>query len=177
MSLPLSALQALRQVLGLWSDGASVALVPQGKELTTRQAADLLHVSRPFLVRNLLGKEIPFEKVGSHHRIRMEDVLAYRERRARKRRRLLDEMTAEAEDMGEYDDWFAAHQLLGGFLIGAHARVAIGENISWSEGLSRYPGGDELTQQLSALLERIASDQQLGEPERALATAKTQAVA
>jgi hypothetical protein len=61
--------------------------------------------------------------------------------------------------------------------IGAHARVAIGENISWSEGLSRYPGGDDLTQQLSALLEQIANDQKLGEPERALATAKTQAVA
>lgn len=61
--------------------------------------------------------------------------------------------------------------------IGARARVAIGENISWSEGLSRYPDGDELAQQLSTLLERIASDQQLGEPERALAMAKTQAVA
>ncbi len=103
MPLPLSALQALRRVLAVMEGGASIALVPQGRELTTRQAADLLHVSRPFLVRNLLGKEIPFEKVGSHHRIRMEDVLAYRERRARKRRRLLDEMTAEAEEMGEYD--------------------------------------------------------------------------
>ncbi len=60
--------------------------------------------------------------------------------------------------------------------IGAHARVAIGENIAWSEGLSRYPGGDEPTGQLSAL-ERIASDPELGEPERTLATARTEAVA
>jgi excisionase family DNA binding protein len=77
----------------------TIALVPQGRELTTRQAAELLHVSRPFLVRNLLGKQIPFEKVGSHQRVRFEDVLAYRERRTRERRALLDDMTAAAQDV------------------------------------------------------------------------------
>ena len=61
--------------------------------------------------------------------------------------------------------------------IGAHSRVAIGEHITWSEGLSRYPGGEELTEELTALLERIASNAELGQAERALATAKTQAVA
>jgi excisionase family DNA binding protein len=100
--LPLSAFHALRRVLDAMSRGASIALVPQGKELTTKEAAELLHVSRPFLVRNLLGKEIPFGKVGSHRRIRIEDVLAYRERRARERRALLDEMTADAQEMGGY---------------------------------------------------------------------------
>jgi excisionase family DNA binding protein len=96
---PASAFHALQRVIDAMSRGATIALVPQGKELTTKQAADLLHVSRPFLVRHLLGKEIPFEKVGSHRRVRLEDVLAYRARRARERRALLDNMTAAAQDV------------------------------------------------------------------------------
>jgi len=98
VALPASAFHALKRVVDAMSRGATIALVPQGKELTTKQAADLLHVSRPFLVRNLLGKEIPFEMVGSHRRVRLDDVLAYRERRARERRALLDDMTAAAQD-------------------------------------------------------------------------------
>jgi excisionase family DNA binding protein len=94
---PASAFHALQRVIEAMSRGASIALVPQGKELTTKQAAELLHVSRPFLVRNLLGKEIPFDTVGSHRRVRLEDVLAYRERRARERRALLDDMAAAAQ--------------------------------------------------------------------------------
>jgi excisionase family DNA binding protein len=99
VSIPASAFHALRLVVEGMSRGLSVHLVPHGKELTTKEAAELLHVSRPFLVRNLLGKEIPFEKVGTHRRVRLADVLAYRERRARERRRLLDEMTQEAQDV------------------------------------------------------------------------------
>jgi excisionase family DNA binding protein len=97
--LPESAFHALRFVVEGMSRGLSVHLVPQGKELTTKQAAELLHVSRPFLVRNLLGKEIPFEKVGTHRRVRFTDVMAYRERRAKDRRQLLDEMTLAAQDL------------------------------------------------------------------------------
>lgn len=97
--LPASAFDALRRVVDAMSRGGTIALIPQGKELSTMQAAELLHVSRPFLVRNLLGKEIPFEKVGSHRRVRIDDVLAYRERRGRERRKLLDEMTAAAQDV------------------------------------------------------------------------------
>ena len=99
IALPASAFRALQRVVEAMSHGASIALVPHGKELTTKQAADLLHVSRPFLVRQLLGKEIPFERVGSHRRVRLEDVLAYRERRARARRKLLDDMTASAQEV------------------------------------------------------------------------------
>src|SRR5712692_7368457 len=62
VSIPASAFHALRLVVEGMSRGLSVHLVPHGKELTTKQAAELLHVSRPFLVRNLLGNEIPFEK-------------------------------------------------------------------------------------------------------------------
>src|SRR5579864_1195994 len=78
--IPASVFTALKRVIEAMGRGESIALIPHGKELSTSQAADLLHVSRPFLVRELLGKEIPFEKVGSHRRVRLVDVLAYRER-------------------------------------------------------------------------------------------------
>lgn len=97
--IPASAFHALRLIVDGMSRGLSIHLVPHGRELTTKQAAELLHVSRPFLVRNLLGKEIPFEKVGTHRRVRLADVLAYRERRAGDRRRLLDEMTKAAQEV------------------------------------------------------------------------------
>lgn len=99
IDLPPSAFHALQRVVDAMSRGLTVTLIPHGKELTTKQAADLLHVSRPFLVRNLLGREIPFEKVGTHRRVRIDDVLAYRERRARERRTLLDSMTAAAQEV------------------------------------------------------------------------------
>jgi len=99
IDLPPSVFHALQRVVDAMRQGLTITLVPHGKELTTKQAADLLHVSRPFLVRNLLGKEIPFEKVGTHRRVRLEDVLAYRERRARERRALLDSMTEAAQDV------------------------------------------------------------------------------
>ena len=97
--LPESAFYALRFVVEGMSRGLSVHLVPQGKELTTKQAAELLHVSRPFLIRNLLGKEIPFEKVGTHRRVRFSDVMEFRERRAKTRRQLLDDMTQAGQDL------------------------------------------------------------------------------
>lgn len=97
--IPEAAFHALRRVVDAMSRGLSITLVPHGKDLTTKETADLLHVSRPFLTRNLLGKEIPFEKVGTHRRVRIEDVLAYRERRAQERRALLDEMTAAAQEV------------------------------------------------------------------------------
>ena len=61
--------------------------------------------------------------------------------------------------------------------VGAGARVAQGENISWVEGVARLPGGESLTRQFDTLLKRIAEDSSLDEDTRALAQDKTKAVA
>jgi hypothetical protein len=61
--------------------------------------------------------------------------------------------------------------------VGAGARVAQGENISWQEGVAALPGGESLAQQFNALLERIKQDGSLDEDTRALAQEKTKAVA
>ena len=78
----------------------TVALAPVQAELTTRQAADLLQVSRTFLVRLLDEGRVPCRKVGSHRRVRTEDILAYRRDTESRRRGALDELTAQDQKLG-----------------------------------------------------------------------------
>lgn len=93
MELPASAFHALKLIVQGMARGQTMTLVPHGTELTTQEAADLLHVSRPHLVKLLDAGEIPHYKVGTHRRVRIEDVLAYRKARAAVRREQLDELT------------------------------------------------------------------------------------
>lgn len=93
VEIPASAFHALKLVVQAMARGQTMTLVPHGKELTTQEAAGLLHVSRPHLVKLLDEGAIPHYKVGTHRRARIEDVLAYRERRAATRRHELDELT------------------------------------------------------------------------------------
>lgn len=99
MEIPASAFHALKLVVEGMAHGQTMMLVPHGKELTTQEAADLLHVSRPHLVKLLDQGVIDHYKVGSHRRVRIEDVLAYREERAGRRRDQLDELTRLSEEL------------------------------------------------------------------------------
>lgn len=100
VELPSSALEALARVVHQMARGNAVSLVPVGEMLTTQQAADLLGVSRPHLVHLLEDGEIPFEKVGTHRRIRFEDLMAYKRVRDEQRRDALRRLTEEAERLG-----------------------------------------------------------------------------
>ena len=84
--------------------GRCLTLILEATDLTTIQAAEILNVSRPFLVKLLDQKAIPHRKVGRHRRIRMEDVVAYKDAIDRERERVLEQLTREAQtqDMG-YD--------------------------------------------------------------------------
>ena len=100
--LPGSAFQALAIVVEAMSRGQAITLVPVGQELTTQQAAEILHVSRPHLTKLLEAGEIPFHKVGTHRRVALEDVLAYRERRATQRADALRELGDLSQELGGY---------------------------------------------------------------------------
>jgi excisionase family DNA binding protein len=99
IELPPSAVEALKAVIDALMRGQSVTLISQDKELTSQGAADMLHVSRPHLIKLLDRGEIPFHLVGTHRRIRLEDVLAYQERRDAERDAALRELTRLSEEL------------------------------------------------------------------------------
>jgi excisionase family DNA binding protein len=86
VELPPSVGQLMLDVLTHVARGEMVTFVPYAAVLTTKEAADLLNVSRPFLVQLLEKGEIDFHRVGTHRRIRAEDVLAFKAKRDRDRK-------------------------------------------------------------------------------------------
>lgn len=101
LELPESVYRVLVQTVRELADGNAVAVIPVQAELTTQEAADLLGVSRPYLIKLLEEGALPCTlTAGSHRRLRLADVLAYRRVRDRERRAALDEMSAEAERLG-----------------------------------------------------------------------------
>jgi excisionase family DNA binding protein len=98
--LPGHVLQLLLDVLSEMGQGNAITLIPHHQEVSTQEAANLLNVSRPFLVGLLEKGDIPFRKVGAHRRVLLTDVLAYREMTDQKRQAALDELTALSQDEG-----------------------------------------------------------------------------
>lgn len=103
LALPDELYEVLKDIVAALAEGLAVTVVPQHAVLTTSQAADVLGVSRPTLVRLLEAGEIQFVKPGRHRRVRLGDVLAYQERSRRSRAAGLDEMVRVSEDAGIYD--------------------------------------------------------------------------
>jgi excisionase family DNA binding protein len=99
IELPAGAVKLLQAILEDMASGRAVMIVPQNAELTTQQAADFLNVSRPFLVQLLEQEKLPFRLVGTHRRIRFEDVLPYKENIDAERRKVLDRLAAEAQEL------------------------------------------------------------------------------
>lgn len=104
VELPPSIARALAQVARAMAQGHSVSVVHYDQELTTQQAANLLGVSRPYLIRLLENGQIPYHMVGTHRRIRLRDLLAYKERRDQLRRETLEELRRVSESLGLYDE-------------------------------------------------------------------------
>lgn len=101
--IPASAYRLLVDVLAQMAQGNAVTLVPIHAELTTQEAADLLNVSRPYLIKKIEAGDIPCHKVGRHRRIRFDDLMAYKQRIDAECSQALDEMVALSEEMGLYD--------------------------------------------------------------------------
>ncbi|MBI2376074.1 MAG: helix-turn-helix domain-containing protein [Deltaproteobacteria bacterium] len=101
--IPASVLSVLERVTEVMARGDSITVVPVAKEVTTQQAADILNVSRQYLVRLLDDGRIPFGKTGKHRRLRVDDVLAFKATRDKDRSAGLRDLTRLTEEFGGYD--------------------------------------------------------------------------
>lgn len=99
LKVPASVLRLLGSILDEMAQGNAMTLTPIHAELTTKQAADLLNVSRPYLCKLLDTEMIPHRKVGRHRRVRFTDLMDYKQRTDEARSRVLDELVAQAQEL------------------------------------------------------------------------------
>jgi excisionase family DNA binding protein len=103
LTLPAAVMDIVRAAVDAMAEGQAVTIAPIHRYLTTQEAADLLGISRPTLVKLLENKAIDYSQPGRHRRLLLTDVLAYRERRVVERRAALDQMIEIGEQEGVYE--------------------------------------------------------------------------
>ena len=101
VELPAELYGVLRQVVEALQQGLAVTVAPRTLKLTTQQAADLLGVSRPTVVKLLNDGRIPFERLGTHRRVLLPDLLAYR---AQRRAEQYAALEGTSLDIGDEED-------------------------------------------------------------------------
>jgi excisionase family DNA binding protein len=99
VKIPTTAYLLLINILSEMAQGNAVSLIPVHAELTTQEAADILNVSRPFLIKLLDERMIPFHKVGTHRRVRYRNLIDYKSKIDKERDKALDELTAQAQEL------------------------------------------------------------------------------
>ncbi len=99
ITIPASALRLLVDILSQMARGNAVTLMPVHAELTTQEAADMLNVSRPYLVELLEQGKIPYRKVGTRRRILVNDLLHYKEKIDKARLKTLEELSKQAQEL------------------------------------------------------------------------------
>lgn len=100
VEIPGAAAQLLLRLLEQMARGHAVTLIPVDAELSTQQAADLLGVSRPFVVKEIEALRLPARKVGTRRRVMLVDLMDYKQRSDERRQRALDELSALDQELG-----------------------------------------------------------------------------
>ncbi|MBQ1761873.1 MAG: helix-turn-helix domain-containing protein [Aquincola sp.] len=99
VDLPTSALRLLVDILAELAEGNAVKVVPIHAELTTQEAADLLNVSRPHLVKLLESGALPFHKAGKHRRVRFADLMVYKTHQSQRSVAAMEALAAQAQSL------------------------------------------------------------------------------
>ena len=97
--LPATAVRLLTDIMSHLAEGRAVSIMPDQAELTTKQAADVLNVSRPYLVQLLRENKLAHHMVGTHRRVMLRDLLDYKKARAGKSNTAMDELAAQAQEL------------------------------------------------------------------------------
>ena len=103
MILPGPMYELIRGLIPIIKRGQPFFVFPVEKSLTTQAAADLLGMSRPYLKMLMDRGEIPFHRVGSHRRVKLTDLMDYRDRREQERAAQMEDLLAISEEMGVYE--------------------------------------------------------------------------
>ncbi|MBW4511092.1 MAG: helix-turn-helix domain-containing protein [Scytonematopsis contorta HA4267-MV1] len=103
ITIPSGMFQLMVNILQSVSRGEPVTILPHSAELTTQEAADILRVSRPYLVKLLDEGTIPSRKVGIYRRVQLQDLLHYQKTEKQRQFAVMEELTKEAQDTGLYD--------------------------------------------------------------------------
>lgn len=102
IELPNSIFQALRQIVYYMMRGKAIFIVPENKQCSPQEAADILGVSRPFVVKLIEQGKLSGHMVGSHHRIPFGELMRFKRERDEKRERSLDEIARLSQEYGNY---------------------------------------------------------------------------
>jgi excisionase family DNA binding protein len=100
ISIPVTAFRLLNGILTEMAKGNAVTLIPVHAELTTQQAADILNVSRPFLIEQLEKGAIPYRKVGTHRRVMFKDLMEFKQTMDHNRLKALEDLSAIDQELG-----------------------------------------------------------------------------
>ncbi len=103
IKIPSIISRVLYEIISIMSKGGAMTIIPMEKELTTQQAADILNVSRPFLIKLLENGQISFHKVGTHRKIYMKDLMDYKENLNINRANKISEIITLSQEYGLYD--------------------------------------------------------------------------
>ena len=99
VKIPVSAFKFLNTILEHMAQGKAISIIPSDAEVTTQQAAEMLNVSRPHVVKLLEEGELPFHKVGTHRRIKLKDLEKYRAKMEKEREEALTELAKQAQEL------------------------------------------------------------------------------
>ncbi len=100
VEVPTKALRLIGEVLGALSERRAVTVISSEREMTTVEAAHYLNVSRPFLIREIEAGRLPCRMVGTHRRIRFDDLMTYRAKAVEKQKAALQRLADHAHDLG-----------------------------------------------------------------------------
>lgn len=99
IELPRAVVGLLMRILTEMAEGNAITLMPIHAELTTQQAASILGVSRPFLIKQMRENKIPYRQIGTHRRVRFQDLMEYKNRIDSHRAKVLEELAAQAQEL------------------------------------------------------------------------------